>query len=110
MLAGHMDEIGFIIHHVGDDGLLYFKGIGGHDSVIPVGQRVWIHGRERVPGIIGRKAIHLTASAGIAAYAGGLFESPDQFEKRARSALLLSQSWGGNRCTIWEPDRESSKT
>jgi endoglucanase len=59
MLAGHMDEIGFIIHHVGDDGLLYFKGIGGHDSVIPVGQRVWVHGRERVPGVIGRKAIHL---------------------------------------------------
>src|SRR5918997_1363056 len=29
MLAGHMDEIGFIIHHIGDDGLLYFKGIGG---------------------------------------------------------------------------------
>jgi putative aminopeptidase FrvX len=59
MLAGHMDEIGFIIHHISDEGLLYFKGIGGHDSVIPVGQRVWVHGRERVPGIIGRKAIHL---------------------------------------------------
>ena len=59
MLAGHMDEIGFIIHHISDEGLLYFKGIGGHDSVIPVGQRVWVHGRERVPGIIGRKAVHL---------------------------------------------------
>ena len=59
MLAGHMDEIGFLIHYVGDDGLLYFSTIGGHDSVIPVGQRVWIHGKERVPGIIGRKAIHL---------------------------------------------------
>lgn len=59
MLAGHMDEIGFIIHHIGDDGLLYFSGIGGHDSVIPVGQRVWIHGKSQVPGIIGRKAVHL---------------------------------------------------
>lgn len=59
MLAGHMDEIGFIIHYIGDDGLLYFKGIGGHDSVIPVGQRVWIHGKKRVAGIIGRKAVHL---------------------------------------------------
>jgi len=59
MLAGHMDEIGFIIHYISDEGLLYFSGIGGHDSVIPVGQRVWIHGKERVPGIIGRKAIHL---------------------------------------------------
>lgn len=59
MLAGHMDEIGFIVHYISDDGFLYFSGIGGHDSVIPVGQRVWVHGKERIPGIIGRKAIHL---------------------------------------------------
>jgi putative aminopeptidase FrvX len=59
MLAGHMDEIGFIVHYISDEGLLYFSGIGGHDSVIPVGQRVWVHGKARVPGVIGRKAIHL---------------------------------------------------
>ncbi len=59
MLAGHMDEIGFLIHYIGDDGLIYFSTIGGHDSVIPLGQRVWIHGKERVAGIIGRKAVHL---------------------------------------------------
>jgi putative aminopeptidase FrvX len=59
MLAGHMDEIGFIIHYIDDSGLLYFSTIGGHDSVIPVGQRVWVHGRKRLPGVIGRKAIHL---------------------------------------------------
>jgi endoglucanase len=59
MLAGHMDEIGFIVHYIGEEGFLYFKPIGGHDSTIPIGQRVWIHGKERVPGVIGRKAIHL---------------------------------------------------
>lgn len=59
MLAGHMDEIGFIVHYISDDGLLYFSGIGGHDSAIPIGQRVWVHGRKQVPGIIGRKAVHL---------------------------------------------------
>lgn len=59
MLAGHMDEIGFLIHYISDDGLLYFSTIGGHDTTVPIGQRVWIHGKERVPGIIGRKAIHL---------------------------------------------------
>jgi endoglucanase len=59
MLAGHMDEIGFIIHHIGDDGLLYFSAIGGHDSTTPLGQRVWVHGKERVAGVVGRKAIHL---------------------------------------------------
>jgi endoglucanase len=59
MLSGHMDEIGFIVHYISDEGLLYFSGIGGHDAVIPVGQRVWVHGKERVAGIVGRKAIHL---------------------------------------------------
>ena len=60
MLAGHMDEIGFIVHHIDDQGLVYFSGIGGHDSVVPVGQRVWIHGDGGpVAGVIGRKAIHL---------------------------------------------------
>ena len=60
MLAGHMDEIGFILHYIGDEGLIYFSAIGGHDSVIPVGQTVWVHGRNgRVAGVVGRKAIHL---------------------------------------------------
>jgi endoglucanase len=59
MLAGHMDEIGFIIHYIDENGLLYFGTIGGHDSVIPVGQRVWVHGRECLTGVVGRKAIHL---------------------------------------------------
>ena len=59
MLAGHMDEIGFVIHFIGDDGLLHFGGIGGHDDVTAVGQRVWVHGRERVPGVIGSQAFHL---------------------------------------------------
>jgi endoglucanase len=59
MLAAHMDEIGFVVHHIGDDGLLFFSTIGGHDSVIPVGQMVWVHGTKRVAGVIGRKAIHL---------------------------------------------------
>ena len=59
MLAGHMDEIGFAIHYIADDGLLRFSPIGGHDSTTPIGQRVWVHGTERVPGVVGHKAIHL---------------------------------------------------
>lgn len=59
MLAGHMDEIGFIVHYIDENGFLYFKPVGGHDGAIPVGQRVWVHGKERVAGVIGRKAIHL---------------------------------------------------
>ncbi|HZY67444.1 MAG TPA: M20/M25/M40 family metallo-hydrolase, partial [Devosia sp.] len=40
-------------------GLLYFSPVGGHSALVPVGQMVWIHGKERIPGAVGRKAIHL---------------------------------------------------
>ena len=59
MLAGHIDEIGFLVHHISDDGLLRFSGIGGHDDVTPVGQRVWVHGRTRISGVVGSRAFHL---------------------------------------------------
>lgn len=60
MLSGHMDEIGFIVVHINDGGLVYFSRIGGHDTMIPLGQRVWIHSAAgKVPGVIGRKPIHL---------------------------------------------------
>jgi len=57
MLAGHMDEIGFIVHYIDDNGFLFFSSIGGTDVATEIGQRVWVHGRERVEGVIGRKAI-----------------------------------------------------
>jgi len=59
MLAGHMDEIGFLIHYISPEGLLYFSQVGGHDSAVIVGQRVWVHGKKRIPGAIGRKPIHM---------------------------------------------------
>jgi putative aminopeptidase FrvX len=57
MYAGHMDEIGFIVHYIDEDGFLFFNTIGGTDVATEIGQRVWVHGRERVLGIVGRKAI-----------------------------------------------------
>ncbi len=59
MLAGHMDELGFIVHHIDEGGQLHFRTIGGHDSAVAIGQRVWVHGQRRVAGVIGRTAIHL---------------------------------------------------
>lgn len=60
MIAGHIDEIGLMIHHVDDDGYLYFQGVGGWDPQVLVGQRVEILTEEGpVTGVIGWKAIHL---------------------------------------------------
>jgi putative aminopeptidase FrvX len=59
-IVGHIDEIGLIIHHVDDDGFLWFTGVGGWDPMILVGQRVEIATRSgRVPGVVGKKPIHL---------------------------------------------------
>jgi endoglucanase len=62
MLAGHMDEIGFMIHYISDDGFLHFKSVGGNDSAIAAGQRIWVHGKTRIAGSIGTKAIHLQSA------------------------------------------------
>lgn len=60
MIAGHLDEIGFQISHIDEDGYLYFTTIGGWDAQIPQGQRVWIRTEEdRISGVIGKKAVHL---------------------------------------------------
>lgn len=58
MLSGHLDEIGFLVKYISDDGLIYFTKVGGHDMTMAIGQHVWIHGKTRVPGVIGRKPIH----------------------------------------------------
>lgn len=60
LMAGHIDEIGLQVTHADESGLLYFGGIGGWDPQVLVGQRVRIMGKNGdVPGVIGRKAIHL---------------------------------------------------
>ena len=60
MLAGHIDEIGLLIHYINDEGYCYFRPIGGHDNAIIVGQRVNVHTKNGpVPGVIGKKPVHV---------------------------------------------------
>jgi endoglucanase len=59
-VVGHIDEIGLIVHHIDDDGFLWFSGVGGWDPIILVGQRVAIATRSGVvAGVVGKKPIHL---------------------------------------------------
>lgn len=60
MLAGHMDELGFIIKYIDTNGYLYFDTIGGHDRIIISGRRVSILGAKGVvKGVTGKRAVHL---------------------------------------------------
>lgn len=59
-LVGHIDEIGLVVKHITDEGVLRFGTIGGWDPQILVGQRVTIQtAGGPVPGVVGRKPIHL---------------------------------------------------
>jgi putative aminopeptidase FrvX len=59
-VVGHIDEIGLLVTHIDDKGFLWFAPIGGWDPQILVGQRVEVRSGERlVPGVVGRKPIHL---------------------------------------------------
>jgi endoglucanase len=59
-IVGHIDEIGLIVTHIDDGGFLRFVGVGGWDAQILVGQRAQLITRHGpVPGVVGRKAVHL---------------------------------------------------
>jgi putative aminopeptidase FrvX len=60
MLAGHMDEIGFMVRHISKEGFLSFIPLGGWFDQVLLGQRVVIKTRKGdVVGVIGAKPIHL---------------------------------------------------
>ncbi len=59
-LAGHGDEIGFIVRDLTDDGYVELGRIGGSDKTVSRGQHVTIHTDDGpLPGVVGQTAIHL---------------------------------------------------
>ncbi len=76
MLAGHCDEIGFMVKYIDKKGFIFFSSIGGVDAHITPGKRVQIHiGKGPVLGVIGRKAIHMLK------------------EEERKKVVELSQQW-----------------
>jgi len=58
MVSAHMDEVGFIVTYIEENGLIRFASVGGINSEILLGNRVTI-GQNNVLGIIGNKPKHL---------------------------------------------------
>ena len=59
MAAAHMDEIGFIVTHVDDKGFVRFNPLGGFVAKTLTSQRVIIHGKKDVLGVMGSKPTHI---------------------------------------------------
>jgi endoglucanase len=57
-VAGHADQIGFIVRRIDDDGFLHPDRIGGADRTVSKGQHVTIHADGPVDGVVGQTAIH----------------------------------------------------
>ena len=59
MIGAHMDEIGFIVTHIDDKGFLRFHTLGGFDPKTLTAQRVIIHGKKDIMGVMASKPIHV---------------------------------------------------
>lgn len=60
-INAHMDEVGFIVTGITDDGYLRFTSVGGIDSRVCLDRIVTV-GKKAVKGVIGDKAFHLLSS------------------------------------------------
>lgn len=59
MLAGHMDEVGFMIYHITKEGFLKFHPLGGWWDQVLLGQQVIVKTHKGdIPGVIGAKPPH----------------------------------------------------
>ena len=56
MICAHMDEVGFIVTHITDDGDLKLSPVGGIDADVVIGRKITVNG---IMATIGTKAVHL---------------------------------------------------
>lgn len=62
MVGAHMDEIGFMVTHIDDAGFLRFTTLGGFDPKTLTAQRVIVHGKKDLIGVMGTKPIHVMSA------------------------------------------------
>jgi len=58
-LSAHMDEVGLCVTHIDKDGYIRFHSWGVDARILPA--KIVRIGKDRLPGVIGTKAIHLQA-------------------------------------------------
>lgn len=93
MLAGHLDEVGFMVTKIDDKGYIRFQTVGGWWSQVMLAQRVTIVTKKGdITGVIGSKPPHVL--------------SPEARKNRLRSQICLlisvhqakNRQWSGAFC------------
>ncbi|GAA0601122.1 M42 family metallopeptidase [Virgibacillus siamensis] len=63
MVAGHLDEVGFMVTRIDENGFIYFQTVGGWWSQVMLAQRVTIMSKKGdVTGVIGSKPPHVLSA------------------------------------------------
>jgi endoglucanase len=91
VLAGHMDEIGFMITRITDDGFLKFQPLGGWWEQVMLAQRVEVYTRSGpVIGVIGSKPPHILSPD----ERKKVYEKKDMFIDVGASSRAEAESFG----------------
>lgn len=61
MVCAHMDEVGFLVEDITEDGMLKLSRAGSIDPRVLIGRRMRV-GKKKVSGVIAIKAVHLTTA------------------------------------------------
>jgi endoglucanase len=91
VLAGHLDEIGFMVTRITDEGFLKFQTIGGWWEQVMLAQRVEVYTREGpVIGVIGSKPPHILSADDRKK----VYEKKDMFIDIGASSRAEAESFG----------------
>lgn len=91
VLAGHLDEIGFMVTRITDDGYLKFQTLGGWWEQVMLAQRVEVLTRDgAVPGVIGSKPPHILSPEARKK----VFEKKDMFVDVGAGSRAEAEAFG----------------
>jgi tetrahedral aminopeptidase len=66
MLAGHCDQIGYLVKYISPQGYIYLDKLGGIDSGVMLGEHMIVQTKSGpIEGVIGRKPVHLQKSSEV---------------------------------------------
>src|SRR5919206_4484773 len=91
MLAGHLDEIGFMVTRITDEGFLKFQTLGGWWEQVMLAQRVEVYTRDGVVvGVIGSKPPHILSAEDRKK----VYEKKDMFIDVGASSRAEAEAFG----------------